>query len=87
MSNKRVLQDATNSPRAAKVPKTESETSAQLRALSREQARETLDRLIAGYTDKSGHGYPAATTNATDCMLVGKAPNRSVSTSIIFFFF
>jgi len=40
------------------------------------QALATLQRLIDGYTDKSGSGYPAAATNLAGCVLVQKGANR-----------
>ena len=51
----------------------------ELRSVSPSAARDTLERLVHGYTDKSGAGYPAALTNASGCVLAQKGANRKVS--------
>ena len=47
--------------------------------VTREQARLTVERLIAGYADKSGSSYGPALSNEAGCILAQKAPNRAVS--------
>lgn len=53
-----------------------SRTAQQLLAVSVEQAQKTLQRLIDGYTQKSGQGYPGMKTNLAGCWLAQKSPNR-----------
>jgi len=51
----------------------------ELATVTREQARLTVERLIAGYADKSGSSYSPALSNEAGCILAQKAPNRAVS--------
>jgi len=48
-----------------------------LSAVTPALAAETLQRLIEGYSDKSGSQYGPATTNLAGCQLAQKAPNRA----------
>ncbi|KAI3392399.1 hypothetical protein diail_5750 [Diaporthe ilicicola] len=54
----------------------------ELRSVTPSAARDTLERLVNGYTDKSGAGYPAALTNAKGCVLAQKGANRKTLTII-----
>lgn len=72
---KRSLDEITNLPPAKAIRK-ESATTTELRALSPELSRLTLERLLNGYSDKSGSGYGPVLTNNIGCKLVQKSPNR-----------
>jgi hypothetical protein len=87
-TQKRALGDSTNSPVKASATKRvkkeaptavdtpDSRTRGALRKVSRAQALATLDRLAAGYKDKSGQGYAAARRDAKGCLLAQKKTNR-----------
>lgn len=53
-----------------------SKTSAALSEVTPEQARATVHRLIEGYQDKSGSGYPRAKHTTAGCLIAQKAGNR-----------
>jgi hypothetical protein len=61
------------------MPVLESPTLRELRSITLSAARDILERLAYGYTDKSGAGYTAALTNADGCKLAQKGANRKVS--------
>lgn len=61
------------------VPAGATLTTRELAAVARSQARETWQRLVDGYTDKSGSGYDGAVTNEAGCLLAQKTANRDVS--------
>ncbi|KAJ5638748.1 hypothetical protein N7528_001138 [Penicillium herquei] len=55
-------------------------TAKELAALTPTEALRALQRLHDGYSDPiSKAGYPPAITNEAGCILVQKAPNRTVS--------
>lgn len=54
-----------------------SKSAQQLAAVSPKAARNTLERLKVGYTQKSGQGYPAMQTNMAGCWLAQKSTNRA----------
>lgn len=45
--------------------------------MSREDAQETLMRLVDGYKDKSGSGYDAAVRTPSGCLIAQKVGNRA----------
>jgi hypothetical protein len=74
---RRKLSTSTTKAVATPPSKPPSKAITQLSSIAPKHARATLQRLTDGYRDKSGSGYPAATTNATGCVLVQKVTNRT----------
>jgi hypothetical protein len=70
-----------DTPAPAPAAATASPTNLELAKVGREQARETMQRLVDGYQDKSGSSYGPAVRNEAGCVLAQKAPNRAVSIS------
>lgn len=64
---------------ATKPAKSRKKTVECLAEVSVEQAQITVARLIMGYDDKSGSGYPPARRNLAGCVLAQKGKNRLVS--------
>lgn len=65
-------------PAPQPASKLDSPTIIELRRVTQDNAAATIQRLIDGYSDKSGANYSAAVANSRGCLLAQKGANRKV---------